>query len=129
MEIDERYIKRIENNLRLRMDKSYYPLRREIDILRKQVDELIGREPVPDLFIPVIRMELSVRAFRCMQVGRIESVGDLVQKSERDLLKIKNLGRRTLREIKATLLFEYGFTLRNTVGGLGDPRLAVREHD
>ena len=112
MEIDERYIKRIANNLQLRMDKSYYPLKREIDILRKQVDELIGREPVPDLFIPVIRMELSVRAFHCMQVGRIESVGDLVQKSEKDLLKIKNMGRKTLREIKATLWLEYGFTLR-----------------
>lgn len=112
MEIDERYIKRIENNLRLRMDKSYYPLRREIDILRKQVDELIGREPVPDLFIPVIRMELSIRAFHCMQNGRIESVGDLVQKSEKDLLRIKNLGKRTLREIKAALWSGFGFTLR-----------------
>ena len=112
MEIDERYIKRIENNLRLRMDKSYYPLSHEIDILRKQVDELIGREPVPDLFIPVISMELSIRAFRCMQNGKIITIGDLVQKSEKDLLRIKNLGRRTLREIKATLWLEYGFTLR-----------------
>ena len=112
MEIDERYIKRIENNLRLRMDKSYMALRHKIDILRKQVDELIGREPEPDLFIPVWHLELSVRAINCMQNGRIESVGDLVQKREKDLLRIKNLGKMTLREIKAALWSEFGFTLR-----------------
>ena len=120
MEIDERYIKRIENNLRLRMDKSYYPLRHEIDILRKQVDELIGREPVPDLFSPVWNMELSVRAYHCLQNGKIITIGDLVQKREKDLIRIKNMGKKTLREIKAALWLEYGFTLRNTVGGLGE---------
>jgi DNA-directed RNA polymerase alpha subunit len=112
MEIDKRYIKRIENNLRLRMDKKYMSLRNEIDILRKQVDELIGREPEPDLFVPVWHLELSIRAINCMQNGGIESVGDLVQKRELDLLRIKNLGTMTLREIKAALWLEYGFTLR-----------------
>ena len=65
-------------------------------------------------------MKLSVRALNCLQNGRIESVGDLVQKSEKDLIRIKNLGRSTLREIKAALWLEYGLTLRNTVGGLGE---------
>jgi len=112
MELDEKYIKRIENNLRLRMDKIYYPVKHDIEILRKQVDELIGREPVPDLFSPIWNMELSVRAINCMQNGKITTIGDLVQKNERDLLRIKNLGKMTLREIKAALWSEFGFTLR-----------------
>ena len=62
-------------------------------------------------------MKLSVRALNCLQNGRIESVGDLVQKSEKDLIRIKNLGRSTLREIKAALWLEYGLTLRGDKNG------------
>ena len=62
-------------------------------------------------------MKLSIRALNCLQNGRIESVGDLVQKRERDLIRIKNLGRSTLREIKAALWLEYGLTLRGDKNG------------
>lgn len=46
---------------------------------------------------------LSVRAANCLQNANIRYIGELVQKTERELLQIKNFGRASLREIKALL--------------------------
>jgi DNA-directed RNA polymerase subunit alpha len=44
-------------------------------------------------------IELSIRAQNCLRVAKIKSIGDLVQKREQDLLKVKNFGKKSLNEI------------------------------
>ena len=46
---------------------------------------------------------VSTRAYNCLRTGKVISIGHLVQKQERDLLKIRNMGRKTLNEIKTVL--------------------------
>jgi len=48
-------------------------------------------------------LELSVRSANCLSNAKIERIGDLVQKSEIDILKTKNFGRKSLKEIKDVL--------------------------
>jgi len=56
-----------------------------------------------DLLKPIEELELSVRSFNCLQTAGIEYVGDLVQKTDAELLKTKNFGRKSLKEIKDIL--------------------------
>jgi len=51
----------------------------------------------------IVDFELSVRALNCLKKENIVYVGDLVQKKEYELLKIKDFGRKSLREIKDLL--------------------------
>jgi len=55
------------------------------------------------LLLPLDELTLSVRAANCMESARIELIGDLVQKTDHDILRIRNMGRITLREIENTL--------------------------
>ena len=69
-----------------------------------------------DLLKPIEELELSVRSFNCLQTAGIEYVGDLVQKTDAELLKTKNFGRKSLKEIKdilAQLDLELGTKLEN----------------
>lgn len=59
---------------------------------------------------PVSEMELSVRARRCLQRLNIERLGDLIQRSESELLATRNFGLTSLTEIKSRLK-DYGLTL------------------
>ncbi|MEA2624430.1 MAG: DNA-directed polymerase subunit alpha [Candidatus Binatota bacterium] len=56
-----------------------------------------------NLFRPVEELELSVRAANCLQNADIKYIGELVQKSEAEMLKTKNFGRKSLNEIKEIL--------------------------
>jgi len=67
--------------------KKEIPYFSQIDILSKSIDHL----------------ELSVRSNNCLRSAGIEKICELVQKSEEDLLKTKNFGRKSLTEIKETL--------------------------
>ncbi|MFL5424363.1 MAG: DNA-directed RNA polymerase subunit alpha C-terminal domain-containing protein, partial [Myxococcales bacterium] len=58
----------------------------------------------------VDELELSVRSANCLQNANIKTIGDLVQKSEADMLKTKNFGRKSLKEIKE-ILAEMGLSL------------------
>lgn len=69
---------------------------------RDQVDPLLMR-PVDDL-------ELTVRAANCLKAENIYYIGDLVQRTENDLLKTPNLGKKSLTEIK-TVLAQRGLSL------------------
>ena len=55
------------------------------------------------LFKSVEEFELSVRSANCLQNANIQYIGELVQKTEADLLKTKNFGRKSLKEIKDKL--------------------------
>ena len=56
------------------------------------------------LFKSIDDLELSVRATNCLRSANIATVGELVQKTEADMLKTKNFGRKSLDEIKNMLL-------------------------
>ena len=56
-----------------------------------------------NLFRPVDELELSVRSANCLQNADIKYIGELVQKSEQEMLKTKNFGRKSLNEIKEIL--------------------------
>lgn len=63
-----------------------------------------------NLLRSVDELDLSVRAENCLQAANIKYIGDLVQKSEAEMLKTKNFGRKSLKEIKE-LLAEMGLAL------------------
>jgi len=76
-------------------------------------------EPValnPNLFKSVDELELSVRSANCLQNANIRFIGELVQRSEAEMLKTKNFGRKSLNEIKevlASMDLELGMTVEN----------------
>lgn len=57
----------------------------------------------PILLRPVDELELTVRSANCLKAESIQYIGDLVRRSEQDLLKTPNLGRKSLSEIKEVL--------------------------
>jgi DNA-directed RNA polymerase subunit alpha len=63
-----------------------------------------------NLFRNVDELELSVRASNCLKTANIRTIADLVQKTEAELLKTKNFGKKSLNEIK-TILGEMGLHL------------------
>jgi DNA-directed RNA polymerase subunit alpha len=63
-----------------------------------------------NLFRSVDELELSVRAYNCLKTANIRTIADLVQKSEAELLKTKNFGKKSLNEIK-TILGEMALSL------------------
>jgi DNA-directed RNA polymerase subunit alpha len=63
-----------------------------------------------NLFRPVSELELSVRSANCLKNAEITMIGELVQKTEGEMLKTKNFGRKSLNEIK-TILSEMGLSL------------------
>ena len=68
-------------------------------------------EPVnPHLFRSVDELELSVRSANCLQNANIRYIGELVQRTDSEMLKTKNFGRKSLNEIKE-LLNGFGLTL------------------
>ena len=67
---------------------------------------LPGSEDEPlneNLFRSVDELELSVRSANCLQNANITLIGELVQRTEQDMLKTKNFGRKSLKEIKEIL--------------------------
>jgi DNA-directed RNA polymerase subunit alpha len=58
----------------------------------------------------VDELELSVRSYNCLKNANIKTIGDLVIKTESEMLKTKNFGRKSLNEIK-DILAEMGLTL------------------
>ena len=63
-----------------------------------------------NLFRSVDELELSVRSANCLQNANIRLIGELVQKTEAEMLRTKNFGRKSLREIK-DILAMMGLTL------------------
>ncbi|HNZ09972.1 MAG: DNA-directed RNA polymerase subunit alpha [Deltaproteobacteria bacterium ADurb.Bin151] len=92
-------------------------------ILKQQLDVFINFEEVEEEIVPekedekanvneilsrsVEDLELSVRSANCLKNAGINTIGELVQKTEADMLKTKNFGRKSLSEIK-DILNEYG---------------------
>ena len=95
-------------------------------IIKEQLSTFINfdetEEPLPveapkeeaklndNLFRSVDELELSVRSANCLQQANIKTIGDLVQRTEAEMLKTKNFGRKSLKEIKE-ILAEMGLSL------------------
>lgn len=82
----------------------------------QSVHEQEGPEPAPILLRPVDELELTVRSANCLKAENIYYIGDLVQRTETELLKTPNLGRKSLNEIKEVLASR-GLTLGTRLEG------------
>ena len=67
----------------------------------------------PDLDLPIEDLDLSERPRNCLKRAQVNTVGELLQKSEDDLLAITNFGQKSLDEVIAKL-DERGLTLRGS---------------
>ena len=63
---------------------------------------------------PVSDLQLSVRASNCLEAARIQTVGELVQKTEADLLRVRSFGKTSLREVRRKLT-DWGLDLGLTI--------------
>jgi DNA-directed RNA polymerase subunit alpha len=71
--------------------------------LPTQIEEKKATQIEPILLRPVDDLELTVRSANCLKAENIYYIGDLIQRSETELLKTPNLGRKSLNEIKEVL--------------------------
>ena len=74
----------------------------------------------PNLYRSVEELELSVRSANCLQNANIKYIYELVQKTEAEMLKTKNFGRKSLNEIK-DILGEMGLSLGMKLDGFVPP--------
>ncbi|HEY2542140.1 MAG TPA: DNA-directed RNA polymerase subunit alpha [Gaiellaceae bacterium] len=66
---------------------------------------------------PIEELELGVRSYNCLKRVGIETIGDLVMKTENELAAIPNFGKKSIEEVKETLQ-QHGLTLRGDSGSL-----------
>ncbi len=104
-------------------------------ILKEQLSIFINHEEMEETAIPsqseadklndvlwrsVDELELSVRSANCLQNANIHYIGDLVQRTEAEMLKTKNFGRKSLKEIKE-ILDQMGLSLGMKIEGWQGP--------
>src|SRR6476619_780599 len=99
-----------------------FGLARELNVEAEGID--IGPSPVDeqlaaDLALPVEDLQLTVRSYNCLKREGIHTVGELISRSEQDLLDIRNFGAKSIDEVKAKL-HEMGLSLKDSAPGF-DP--------
>ena len=83
----------------------------EINMLKEEevvVENKFDSMPIEDL-------ELSVRSYNCLKRAGITTVAELTQKTEDEMMKVRNLGKKSLKEVKEKLI-EQGLSFRDYVG-------------
>ena len=103
-----------------------FGLARELNIDAEGID--MGPSPTDaalaaDLALPIEELELTVRSYNCLKREGIHSVGELVARSEADLLDIRNFGAKSIDEVKAKLA-GMGLALKDSPPGF-DPTAAA----
>jgi len=80
--------------------------------------DAVGPETLPPGMVnyPIEELELGVRSYNCLKRVGIETIGDLVMKTENELAAIPNFGKKSIEEVKDTLQ-QHGLTLRGDNGG------------
>lgn len=86
----------------------FNPLK-EIDF--RQIDIMDDGEIDPNNQIPIEELQLSVRAYNCLKRAQINSVADLLDYTQEDLLEIKNFGAKSAEEVIQALQDRLGITL------------------
>ena len=76
----------------------------------------------------VEELELSVRSYNCLKNANIKTLGDLVQKTDTEMLKTRNFGRKSLNEIKA-ILEEMGLSLGHKISDEDSKQLKILQQD
>ena len=91
-----------------------------MDGLAEDIEEEEASFPVEEeddtakvLEMTIEDLDLSVRSFNCLKRANINTVADLADKSEEDMMKVRNLGRKSLEEVKKKLE-ELGLALRES---------------
>lgn len=107
-----------------------FGLARELNVHAEGIE--IGPSPVDEqiaesLNLPVEDLDLSVRSYNCLKREGIHTVGELVARSEEDLLDIRNFGSKSIDEVKETLA-GLGLALRDSSPGF-DPMEAIERYD
>ncbi|HOW87972.1 MAG TPA: DNA-directed RNA polymerase subunit alpha [Candidatus Omnitrophota bacterium] len=69
----------------------------------EEEEEVEDKEFLDMINKPISELELSVRSANCLEAANIKTIGDLVQKTEAQMLKYKNFGKKSLNEINAIL--------------------------
>jgi DNA-directed RNA polymerase subunit alpha len=103
-----------------------FGLARELNVEAEGID--IGPSPsdaalMADLALPIEDLDLTVRSYNCLKREGIHSVGELVSRSEADLLDIRNFGAKSIDEVKSKLA-GMGLALKDSPPGF-DPASAV----
>ncbi|MBA2768723.1 MAG: DNA-directed RNA polymerase subunit alpha [Sporichthyaceae bacterium] len=103
-----------------------FGLARELNVEAEGID--MGPSPTDaalaaDLALPVEDLELTVRSYNCLKREGIHTVGELVSRSEADLLDIRNFGAKSIDEVKAKL-HSMGLALKDSPPGF-DPSTVV----
>ncbi|MCB4208268.1 DNA-directed RNA polymerase subunit alpha [Arthrobacter sp. UM1] len=96
-----------------------FSLARELNTAAEGIE--IGPSPVDqaaqaDLALPIEELELSVRSYNCLKREGIHTVGELVGRSEADLMDIRNFGAKSIDEVKDKLV-ELGLALKDSPPG------------
>jgi DNA-directed RNA polymerase subunit alpha len=107
-----------------------FGLARELNVEAEGID--IGPSPVDeqlaaDLALPVEDLQLTVRSYNCLKREGIHTVGELISRSEQDLLDIRNFGAKSIDEVKAKL-HEMGLALKASAPGFA-PQAALAAND
>ncbi|HLZ38402.1 MAG TPA: DNA-directed RNA polymerase subunit alpha, partial [Mycobacteriales bacterium] len=103
-----------------------FGLARELNLDAEGID--MGPSPqdaqlAADLALPIEELNLTVRSYNCLKREGIHTVGELVGRSEADLLDIRNFGAKSIDEVKGKLV-EMGLALKDSPPGF-DPSTAV----
>ena len=103
-----------------------FGLARELNLDAEGID--IGPSPVDaqlaaDLALPIEDLNLTVRSYNCLKREGIHAVGELIARSEQDLLDIRNFGSKSIDEVKAKLE-SMGLSLKDSAPGF-DPTAYV----
>jgi len=103
-----------------------FGLARELNVDAEGVD--IGPSPTDaalaaDLALPIEELNLTVRSYNCLKREGIHTVGELVARSEQDLLDIRNFGAKSIEEVKQKLI-DMGLALKDSPPGF-DPGTAA----
>jgi DNA-directed RNA polymerase subunit alpha len=103
-----------------------FGLARELNLEAEGID--MGPSPsdaalAADLALPIEELDLTVRSYNCLKREGIHTVGELVARSEADLLDIRNFGAKSIDEVKAKL-HGMGLALKDSPPGF-DPALVV----
>src|ERR1700722_1862998 len=99
-----------------------------ITALRDSNKAMIDPELQHKLNMSVQELDLSVRANNCLESAKIQTVRDLVQKTDSDLLKVRSFGKTSLREVKRKLA-DMGLSLGMDLEGGGQSAATMADDD
>ncbi len=74
-----------------------------VNQLESVMKEAQGETQKGQLSMPIEDLDLSVRSFNCLKRAGIQTVEELTQKSEEDMMRVRNLGKKSLKEVKDKL--------------------------